>query len=76
MHPGEGSAGLEFANTKEPVYWDFVYFAFTIGMTFQTSDVSITSDRIRRVVTVHSLAAFVFNIGVLAFTINVLGGSS
>ena len=76
MQPGKGSAGLEFANTKEPVYWDFVYFAFTIGMTFQTSDVSITSDRIRRVVTVHSFAAFIFNIGVLAFTINVLGGSS
>jgi uncharacterized membrane protein len=75
MHPGEGSAGLEFANTKAPVYWDFVYFAFTIGMTFQTSDVAITSDRIRRVVTVHSFAAFVFNIGVLAFTINVLGSS-
>ena len=76
MQPGEGSAGLVFANTKDPVYWDFVYFAFTIGMTFQTSDVSITSDGIRRVVTVHSFAAFIFNIGVLAFTINVLGGSS
>jgi uncharacterized membrane protein len=75
MQPGKGSAGLEFPNTNQPVYWDFVYFAFTIGMTFQTSDVQITSDRIRRVVTVHSFAAFVFNIGVLAFTINVLGSS-
>jgi hypothetical protein len=28
----------------------------------------------RRAVTVHCLAAFVFNLGVLAFTINVLGG--
>ena len=76
MHPGDGSAGLEFPNTPQPVYWDFVYFAFAIGMTFQTSDVQIASDRIRRVVTVHSFAAFVFNIGVLAFTINVLGSSS
>jgi uncharacterized membrane protein len=76
MEPGKGSAGVEFPNTGQPVYWDFLYFAFTIGMTFQTSDVAITSDRIRRVVTVHSFAAFVFNIGVLAFTINVLGGSS
>jgi uncharacterized membrane protein len=42
-------------------------------MTFQTSDVTISDERIRRVVTVHCLAAFVFNIGVLAFTINVLG---
>lgn len=76
LQQGKGTAGLEFANTARPVYWDFVYFAFTIGMTFQTSDVSITSDSIRRVVTVHSFAAFIFNIGVLAFTINVLGGSS
>jgi uncharacterized membrane protein len=44
-------------------------------MTFQTSDVTITDERIRRVVTVHCFAAFVFNIGVLAFTINVLGSS-
>ena len=29
---------------------------------------------IRRTVTFHCLAAFIFNIGVLAFTINVLGG--
>ena len=66
--------GLSFPGTNEPLYWDFVYFAFTLGMTFQTSDVTISDQRIRRVVTMHSLAAFVFNIGVLAFTINVLGG--
>ena len=43
-------------------------------MTFQTSDVAIGDRMIRRVVTIHCLAAFVFNLGVLAFTINVLGG--
>jgi uncharacterized membrane protein len=42
-------------------------------MTFQTSDVTITSTRIRRVVTLHCLEAFVFNLGVIAFTINALG---
>jgi uncharacterized membrane protein len=66
-------SGLEFPGTPEPVYWDFVYFAFTCGMAFATSDVQITSQHVRRVVTVHCLAAFAFNIGVLAFTINVLG---
>jgi uncharacterized membrane protein len=70
---GEACSGISFPGTEEPVYWDFVYFAFTLGMTFQTSDVEISSQHIRRVVTLHSLAAFVFNIGVLAFTINVLG---
>lgn len=68
------AGGLEFPSCKEPNYWDFLYFSATLGMTFQTSDVSITSRRIRRVVLGHCLAAFVFNLGVLAFTINVLGG--
>jgi uncharacterized membrane protein len=65
--------GLEFPGTAEPDYWDFVYFAFTCGMAFATSDVQITGQHMRRVVTIHCLAAFAFNIGVLAFTINVLG---
>lgn len=71
--PEAGCAGLEFPGTSQPVYWDFVYFAFTCGMAFATSDVQITDQHIRKVVTVHCLAAFAFNIGVLAFTINVLG---
>jgi uncharacterized membrane protein len=73
--PGTRCDGLDFPHTKLPIYWDFVYFAFTLGMTFQTSDVTVTNERIRRVVTVHCLAAFFFNIGVLAFTINVLGSA-
>ncbi|MEO7365788.1 MAG: DUF1345 domain-containing protein [Sphingomicrobium sp.] len=68
-------AGLNFPGTAEPVYWDFIYFSFTLGMTFQTSDVTISDPDIRRFVTLHALGAFVFNIGVLAFTINVLGSS-
>ncbi|MEN3747231.1 DUF1345 domain-containing protein [Sphingomonas sp. HF-S3] len=72
---GGDEGGLEFPKTSEPDYWDFIYFAYCLGMTFQTSDVSITSGRMRRVVTLHCLAAFVFNLGVIAFTINVLGGS-
>ena len=66
--------GLSFPETPEPDYWDFVYFAFCLGMTFQTSDVEIGQGRLRRPVTLHCLAAFVFNLGVIAFTINVLGG--
>jgi uncharacterized membrane protein len=66
-------SGLDFPGTPEPDYWDFVYFAFTCGMAFATSDVQISGRHMRRVVTVHCLAAFAFNIGVLAFTINVLG---
>lgn len=71
---GEDAGGLCFPETKEPDYWDFVYFSFCLGMTFQTSDVSITAGQFRRTVTLHCLAAFVFNLGIIAFSINVLGG--
>lgn len=71
---GGDSGGIDFPGTKTPDYWDFAYFAFTLGMTFQTSDVNIRSRALRRVVLLHSVAAFVFNIGVIAFTINLLGG--
>lgn len=71
---GGDAGGLEFPETPEPDYWDFVYFAFCLGMTFQTSDVSVTDRGLRKVVTLHCLAAFVFNLGIVAFTINVLGG--
>jgi uncharacterized membrane protein len=72
---GGDCGGVDFPGDEgEPGYWDFIYFAFTLGMTFQTSDVEISSARIRRIVTFHCFAAFIFNIGVLAFTINILGG--
>ncbi|WP_311269374.1 DUF1345 domain-containing protein [Sphingobium sp. WCS2017Hpa-17] len=72
---GQDRGGLDFPDTDEPGYWDFLYFAFTLGMTFQTSDVSVTVSAMRRTVLFQCLAAFLFNLGILAFTINVLGGS-
>lgn len=72
LHPDTGCIGLEFPRTTHPVYWDFIYFSFTCGMAFATSDVIVTTTRIRRIVVIHCLAAFAFNIGVLAFTINLL----
>jgi uncharacterized membrane protein len=68
------NGGLSFPRRAEPDYWDFAYFAFTLGMTFQTSDVEITDPAIRKVALFHSLAAFLFNLGIVAFTINILGG--
>ncbi|MCW4461873.1 DUF1345 domain-containing protein [Sphingomonas sp. BT-65] len=71
---GQDAGGLEFPQTPEPDYSDFVYFAWCLGMTFQTSDVTITSRPMRRAVTFHCVTAFVFNLGIIAFTINALGG--
>jgi uncharacterized membrane protein len=70
---GKDAGGIDIPDCKEPNYWDFIYFSFTLGMTFQTSDVDITSRTVRMVSLGQCLAAFVFNLGVLAFTINTLG---
>jgi uncharacterized membrane protein len=71
---GKDTGGVDFPDTKEPNYWDFLYFSTCLSMTFQVSDMTITSGRMRRVVMFHCLAAFVFNLGIIAFSINVLGG--
>ena len=73
--PGD-RGGFLFPETPEPDYWDFCYFSFTAGMTFQTSDVIVTRGQVRRVVMLQCLLAFVFNIGVIAFIINTLGASA
>ena len=64
------AGGLVFPGEEQPDYWDFVYFATSIGATSQTSDVSIRSRAIRRLATVHAVVSFFFNSAVLALTIN------
>jgi uncharacterized membrane protein len=72
----EGPAGgLTFPGGDDaPDYWDFVYFAFVIGMTSQVSDVMVTSKEIRRTVIAHGIVSFVFNVALLALTINIASG--
>lgn len=70
---GTDAGGLQFPDEPTPGYWDFLYFSLVLGMTFQTSDVTIAAPHIRRVVLGQSVAAFFFNMGVLAFSINTLG---
>ena len=66
--------GLEFPDDRTPDYLDFLYFSFTIGMTFQVSDVQIESHRLRRTALAHGVLAFFFNVVILALTINIVAG--
>ena len=67
--------GLIFpGETTNPDYVDFAYFSFTIGMTFQVSDVNISSRNIRRTVLLHGLLSFVLNTFVVALTVNLIAG--
>ncbi|SDP23746.1 Uncharacterized membrane protein [Mucilaginibacter sp. OK268] len=67
--------GLEFpGDEKQPDYLDFVYFSFVIGMTFQVSDVEISSRQIRRLAWIHGMISFAFNTAIVALSINVISG--
>lgn len=58
----------------EPDYWDFLYFAFTIQVAVQTSDVSITTRSMRKMVLGHSVLSFFFNLAILGLSINIAAG--
>lgn len=73
---GKKHEGLQFPETPQPDYWDFAYFAIVIGMTFQVSDVQITSRYMRRVALLHSVIAFFFNVFIIALTVNVVAGQA
>jgi uncharacterized membrane protein len=64
------SRGLDFLGEANPDYFDFAYYSFTIGMTFQVSDVVIKTKGLRRLTLAHSLLAFFFNTILIAITIN------
>lgn len=64
--------GLQFPGGEPPADIDFAYFAFTIGMCFQVSDVVVTSTRCRRAVLLHAVLSFVFNTAILALALNLL----
>jgi uncharacterized membrane protein len=64
--------GLTFPGDNEPDYWDFLYFSLVIGLTSQVSDVAVTSKVIRRVVALHGVLSFFFNLTILALTVNMI----
>jgi uncharacterized membrane protein len=68
---GGRRGGLRFPEDDQPDYWDFIYFAFVIGMTFQVSDVAVTQKSIRRMVVAHGVVSFFFTAAIIAMMVNI-----
>lgn len=68
--PGGMRGGLTFPGTDQPNYLDFLYVAFTVGLTYAMSDVNVTSGRLRRLVLIHSVISFFFYSMVLGVVLN------
>lgn len=67
----EPIGGIDFKNPDPPDYRDFIYVAFTVGMTFQVSDTDVQSRTVRRTVINHALLAYLFGAVILALTVNI-----
>ncbi|SEA56190.1 Uncharacterized membrane protein [Arachidicoccus rhizosphaerae] len=77
------AGGLDFPTHPEdkqnnvnqwPDFLDFAYFSFTLGTTFQVSDVEISDKKIRRIAMVHGLFSFAFNAAIIALSVNIISG--
>lgn len=71
---GKDRAGLIFPGDAAPDYWDFLHFALIIGVASQTADVQIADKRLRRLSSLHSVTAFVFNTVIVALAVNLAVG--
>jgi uncharacterized membrane protein len=67
------NGGIDFG-TDKPVYSDFAYLAFTLGMTFQVSDTPFKTRPFRSVGLRHALLSYLFGTVIIATTINLIGG--
>lgn len=70
------NGGVDFDGTEQPSFSDFAYLAFTIGMTYQVSDTTLTTTTFRKVALGHALLSFVFGTAIIATTINFIASLS
>lgn len=66
--------GIDFNQTEDPCYTDFIYFSVGLGMTYQVADTVVTRNAIRRIVIAQTLLAYLFGAGILAAVINLFAG--
>ena len=72
LYYGDPIGGIDFNDDNPPDYHDFLYVAFTIGMTYQVSDTTLRTKAVRRTAIRQAVLSFVFVTVILAVTINVV----
>jgi uncharacterized membrane protein len=63
------NSGFVFPNSRLPDYWDFIRFAFVIGMRIQVPRVQVTSKKLRRVVIVQCIVSVILNTSIFVLAI-------
>jgi uncharacterized membrane protein len=70
---GAVDKGFLFPGEPASTYMDFAYLSFCIGATFQVSDTSVMTARLRQLITGHAAIAYFYNTAILALGINIIG---
>lgn len=65
---------LSFPDTPRPNLLDFAYFAFTVGVSFAVSDVTVRTRHLRAQVLLHSVIGFFYNVAVIGVAVDVVTG--
>lgn len=63
---------IAFPKRTVPFFSDFLYFSFTIGTAFATSDARVETSRSRWIVMTHSIVSFLYNALVVAVAFQIL----
>ena len=63
---------ITFPGNDRPVFLNYLYFSFTIGTSFATSDATLKTIPARRLVLIHGVVSFFYNALVVAVAFQVL----
>jgi uncharacterized membrane protein len=72
LYYSETEGGIDFNQQQSPSYSDFAYVGFTLGMTYQVSDTTISDSAIRAMVLRQALISYLLGAIVIATTVNLV----
>ena len=76
MYYSDPEGGIDFNNSSQPRFSDFLYLAYTVGMTYQVADTDVKTSAFRKVILSHAALSFIFGTAIIATTINFLASLS
>lgn len=76
MYYSDPEGGVDFNSKEQPRFSDFLYMAYTLGMTYQVADTDLTTSAFRKVILGHAALSFVFGTAIIATTINFIASLS
>ena len=71
LSEGQDQQGFIFEGL-EPTFSDFIYVAYSIGLTYSMTDCSVEDSSIRRVVIIHCIASFLYTSTVLSIILSLV----